>query len=153
MPTIQPFGDTMKAYRKEAGLTQKQLGELLNVKQVDISLIESGRKEAPLELQTAFKALQTPEVSVLRPEPDTPGTGEAGEVLLELMAAARQELEHPMSPEETEALSRSSAEELVSQSVLLREALEVQASRELLAGAQAFRKKREAARRGGSPPC
>lgn len=51
-----------------------------------------------------------------------------------------------MSPEEAEALSRAKPEELLSESVLTREALEVQASRELLSGAKAFHKKREAAR-------
>lgn len=152
MATMQTFGETVKAYRTEAGLTQKQLGELLGIKQVDISLVESGRRQATLELQTAFKALRA-STSALKPKPAAPSTGEAGKVLLELMAAARQELGHPMTPEEAETLSRSAAEELLSQSILTREALEVQANRELLAGAQAFHKKREAARRGGSPPC
>ena len=58
-----------------------------------------------------------------------------------------------MSPKEAETLSSSPAEELPSQSVLLREALEVQASRELLAGAREFRKKREAARKGVGRSC
>lgn len=152
MSRRETFGDMMKEYRKQEGLTQKQLGELLGVKQTDISLIESGRKQAPPEAEAAFTALwrTAPEP---KPEPAAPSTGEAGKLLVELMAAARQELEHPMSPEEAETLSSSPAEELLSQSVLLREALEVQASRELLAGAREFRKKREAARREGGRSC
>ena len=149
---IQTLGDMMKAYRGQEGLTQLQLGELLGVKQTDFSLIESGRKQAPPEAEAAFTALwsATPEP---KPEPAAPSTGEAGRLLVELMAAARQELGHPMSPEEAETLSSSPAEELLSQSVLLREALEVQASRELLAGAREFRKKREAARKGAGRSC
>ena len=49
MSRRETFGDMMKEYRKQEGLTQKQLGELLGVKQTDISLIESGRKQAPPE--------------------------------------------------------------------------------------------------------
>ena len=88
-----------------------------------------------------------------RPEPPASGSGEAEGVLLELMTAARSELGHPMSPEEAEKLSRAGPEELLTQSVLLREALEVQASRELLAGAKAFRRRRESARSGGGQKC
>lgn len=152
MSRRETFGDMMKEYRKQEGLTQKQLGELLGVKQTDISLIESGRKQAPPEAEAAFTALwrTAPEP---KPKPEAPSTGEAGKLLVELMAAARRELGHPMNPEETETLSSSPAEELLSQSVLLREALEVQASRELLAGAREFRKKREAARKGGGRSC
>ena len=152
MSRRETFGDMMKEYRKQEGLTQKQLGELLGVKQTDISLIESGRKQVPPEAEAAFAALwrATPEPE---PEPAAPSTGEAGKLLVELMAAARQELGHPMSPKEAETLSSSPAEELLSQSVLLREALEVQASRELLAGAREFRKKREAARKGVGRSC
>ena len=87
------------------------------------------------------------------PEPPASGSGEAEGVLLELMTAARSELGHPMSPEEAEKLSRAGPEELLTQSVLLREALEVQASRELLAGAKAFRRRRESARSGGGQKC
>ena len=110
---IQTLGDMMKAYRGQEGLTQKQLGELLGVKQTDISLIESGRKQAPPEAEAAFTALwsATPEP---KPEPAAPSTGEAGRLLVELMAAARQELGHPMSPEEAETLSSSSAGGLLS---------------------------------------
>ena len=49
MSRRETFGDMMKVYRRQEGLTQKQLGELLGVKQTDISLIESGRKQVPPE--------------------------------------------------------------------------------------------------------
>ena len=156
MPTIQAIGDTMREYRKREGLTQGQLGELLGAKQTDISRIENGRIRATPELEEAFwnlwKAPREPEPAPL-PEPPASGSGEAEGVLLELMTAARSELGHPMSPEEAEKLSRAGPEELLTQSVLLREALEVQASRELLAGAKAFRRRRESARSGGGQKC
>lgn len=53
-----------------------------------------------------------------------------------------------MSKVELAAWEAAQEEELMTESKLLRETLELRASRELLAGAQAFRKKREAARRG-----
>lgn len=156
MATVQAIGDTMREYRKREGLTQGQLGELLGAKQTDISRIENGRIRATPELEEAFwnlwKAPREPEPAPL-PEPPASGSGEAEGVLLELMTAARSELGHPMSPEEAEKLSRAGPEELLTQSVLLREALEVQASRELLAGAKAFRRRRESARSGGGQKC
>ena len=57
MPTIQAIGDTMREYRKREGLTQGQLGELLGVKQTDISRIENGRIMATPELEEAFWSL------------------------------------------------------------------------------------------------
>ena len=156
MATVQAIGDTMREYRKREGLTQGQLGELLGAKQTDISRIENGRIRATPELEEAFwnlwKAPREPEPAPL-PEPPASGSGEAEGVLLELMTAARSELGHPMSPEEAEKLSRAGPEELLTQSVLLREALEAQASRELLAGAKAFRRRRESARSGGGQKC
>lgn len=94
----------MKEYRKQEGLTQKQLGELLGVKQTDISFVESGRRPPSPELEGAFWSLWK-----ASPEPELPAssTGEAGRVLLGLMAAARDELGHPMSPEELEGLGRA----------------------------------------------
>lgn len=150
MPTVKTIGDTMKEYRRQEGLSQRRLGELLGVKQVDISRIESGQKKASPELEEAFWSLwkASPE-----PEPRTSDVKGAESVLLELMAAARAELGHPISPEEAEELSRAGPEALLTQSALLREALEVQASRELLTGAKAFRKRREGARNGGGRAC
>ena len=45
--TYSTIGDAMKAYRGMNGLAQRQLGELLGVKQPYISPIENGRKTAP----------------------------------------------------------------------------------------------------------
>lgn len=143
MEKTYTLGEEMKAYRGREGLTQRQLGELLGVKQVDISRFENGRKEPPPEVEAAFKAL--PEKRV-EPEPEPKPSGGAAGVLLSFLAAARREMGRPMEPGEEEALSRAKPEELLSESVLTREALEVQASRELLSGAKAFRAKREAAR-------
>lgn len=56
MAKTYTLGEEMKAYRGQEGLTQRQLGELLGVKQVDISRIENGRKEPPPEVEAAFKA-------------------------------------------------------------------------------------------------
>lgn len=140
--------EQMKAYRGRNGLTQKQLGELLGIKQTDVSLIENGRRAATPEIEAALNNLLEK-----RSEPEPKPPGKAAEVLLSFLAAARQEMGRPMEPDEEAALSRAKPEELLSESTLTREALEVQASRELLSGAKTFRKKREAARgpseRGG----
>ena len=146
MPTIQAIGDTMREYRKREGLTQGQLGELLGVKQVDISLFENGRKEPPQEIEAALNSLEEKDGAHPTPGPETGPPGKAAEVLLSFLAAAREEMGAPMGEDEAAALSRAKSEELLAESVLTREALEVQASRELLSGAKAFRKKREAAR-------
>lgn len=150
MSMIYTDGEYLKAYRARNGLTQKRLGELLGVKQTDISLMENGRKEIPPEVEAAFRALVDAE-----PPPDSspPITKQGAAVLLSIMTAARQELGYPIGPEEASELALAKPEELLEQSVLLREAMEAQASRELLAGAQAFRKKREAARNGGGRSC
>lgn len=143
MAKTYTLGEAMKAYRGREGLTQRQLGELLGVKQVDISRLENGRTEPSPEVEAAFKALSEKRAE---PEPEPKPPGGAAEVLLSFLAAARQEMGRPMEPDEEAALSRAKPEELLSKSVLTREALEVQASRELLSGAKAFRAKREAAR-------
>ena len=144
------FGARLKAYRTRNGLTQSQLAKLLGVKQADISRIENGQKEASPKLKAAFSEIfKEPPKEGAAP----PSTGAAVEVLLAEMTAARQEMGRPMKPEEAETLARASPGELLSQSALLREALEVRASRELLAGANECRKKREAARRGGGREC
>lgn len=143
MAKTYTLGEAMKAYRGREGLTQRQLGELLGVKQADISHLENGRTEPPPEVEAAFKALSEKRAE---PEPEPKPPGGAAEVLISFLAAARQEMGRPMGPDEEEALSRAKPEELLSESVLTREALEVQASRELLSGAKAFRAKREAAR-------
>ena len=150
------LGERMKAHRGRNGLTQRQLAEKLGVKQTDISLIENGKKEASPELEAAFGELSFGPMQREPTEPPSvppPSTGKAVEVLLAEITAARQEMGRPMEPDEAAALARAAPVELLSQSVLLREALEVQASRELLAGAKEFRKKREAARNGGGRRC
>ena len=148
--TYSTIGDAMKAYRGMNGLAQRQLGELLGVKQTDISQIENGRKTAPPEVEAAFRALVD-----TGPPPDSspPITKQGAAVLISIMTAARQELGYPIGPEEASELALAKPEELLEQSVLLREAMEAQASWELLAGAQAFRKKRETARNGGGRSC
>lgn len=143
MAKTYTLGEAMKAYRGREGLTQRQLGELLGVKQADISRLENGRTEPPPEVEAAFKALSEKQAE---PEPEPKPPGGAAKVLISFLTAARQEMGRPMGPDEEEALSRAKPEELLSESVLTREALEVQASRELLSGAKAFRAKREAAR-------
>ena len=143
MAKTYTLGEAMKAYRGREGLTQRQLGELLGVKQTDISRLENGRTEPSPEVEAAFKALSEKRAE---PEPEPKPPGGAAEVLLSFLAAARQEMGRPMEPDEEAALSRAKPEELLSESVLTREALEAQASRELLSGAKAFRAKREAAR-------
>lgn len=146
METKYTPAEQMKAYRGRNGLTQKQLGELLGIKQADVSLIENERRAATPEIEAALLALLE---KGAEPKP----LGKAAEVLLSFLAAAWQEMGRPMEPDEKATLSKAKPEELLSESVLTREALEVQASRELLSGAKAFRKKREAARNGGGCKC
>lgn len=43
------FGQRLKSLRKEAGLTQKELGAKLNVTKVSISLYENGTRMASIE--------------------------------------------------------------------------------------------------------
>ena len=143
MAKTYTLGEAMKAYRGREDLTQRQLGELLGVKQVDISRLENGRTEPSPEVEAAFKALSEKRAE---PEPEPKPPGGAAEVLLSFLAAARQEMGRPMGPDEEAALSRAMPEALLSEAARTREALEVQASRELLSGAKAFRAKREAAR-------
>lgn len=132
----RPVGEAMRELRQKRGLTQKQLGQMLDVDPTHISLVENGRRNAGPVLVKQLQAL-------IEARPPFPGSAQ---VLLAEMTAARQELGQPIEAAEAAALSEMDPETLLTQSILLREALEVQASRELLAGAKAFRKKREAAR-------
>lgn len=148
--TKKPIGEVMREYREREGLTQRQLGDRLGIAQTVVSQIESGRRRLGAAQEAAFR--QRFGVDEADPAP-APGTGRSAEVLLAEITAARQEMGRPIAPEEAEALTRMDAGELLSQSILLREALEVQATREMLAGAKAFRRKREAARNGGGRSC
>lgn len=143
--TNKPIGEVVREYREREGLTQRQLGERLGIKQEVISQIETGRRKLGAAQEEAFRKRFGGNESDPTP---APGTGRSAEVLLAEITAARQEMGRPITMEEAEALAGMETGELLSQSILLREALEVQASRELLAGAKAFRKKREAAQRG-----
>lgn len=148
--TCNTIGEAMKVYRGKNGLTQQQLGELLDIKQPEISQIENGQKAALPDVEEAFRAL----VEAEPPQSSAPPVKRQGvAILLSVMTAARQELGYPIGPEEANELVLAKPEELLEQSILLREAMEAQASRELLAGAQAFRRKREAARNGGGRSC
>ena len=81
MEKTYTLGEEMKAYRGREGLTQRQLGELLGVKQVDISRFENGRKEPPPEVEAAFKALPEKRAEP-EPEPKPSGGSGGGSALL-----------------------------------------------------------------------
>ena len=57
------FREQMKAHRAQNGLTQKQLGELLGVKQAVISRIESGQKQAPRSSRPRSRPYRPPPLS------------------------------------------------------------------------------------------
>jgi transcriptional regulator with XRE-family HTH domain len=134
-----PTGEVMRELRQKRGLTQKQFGQMLDVDAGYISLMENGRRKLPPALIAKLRTL-------MEEEPFAPTALDSAQVLLAEMTAARQEMGKPITAEEAAALAEMDPEALMTQSILLREALEVQASRELLAGAKAFRKKRESAR-------
>lgn len=138
--TAVPFGTLMKEVREREGLTQRELAERLSIPQPKISRLEHGAPPPP-ELERRFRAVFGLEDNPRNASPPPGGTGAA--LLAAEMWAARQLLERPMDEAEQQALLAVGPEALLIQAALLRETLEVRASMELLAGAQAFRKRRE----------
>lgn len=146
--TFEPFSEVIREKRIQARLTQRELAVKLGVSPGYISQLERGAVPSPTvreELSRIFEAESTAPAEEGAP----PQTGSV-QILLEEIAAARAELGKPMGAAERDSLAAAEPGEVLNQSVLLREALEVRASRELLAGAEAFRKKRERVRRGGT---
>ena len=128
------FGAVMKAERKRRGMTQDTLAEMLSVTQSAISQVESGEFTASRKFQALFY-----ECMGIHPI--------SRSMLLDEMGAARKELGQPMLELEKAAWELAEDEKLLTESILLREALELRASRDTLAGTQAFRRKQEAAAR------
>lgn len=54
------IGEAIRQARKEKGLTQEQLGELMGVQRPQVSKIESGRNLTVSTIARAFKALGVP---------------------------------------------------------------------------------------------
>jgi len=148
----KPFAERLKEARAREGLSQGEMAVRLGILQPSLSRLEHGGNPSAATLQR-FEEEFGEEPPTTQPEA-TAAPAQATRLLLDEMAAARAELGHPMDDAERSALERAGASELLIQSPLLREALEVRASRELLAGAQMFRRKREAARtQGGGRKC
>lgn len=54
------FGDTLRALREGAGLTQEELGARTGIQMADISRLESGRRDA--RLSTVFRLAEALDV-------------------------------------------------------------------------------------------
>lgn len=148
-PSEKPFGELMREVRKARGMTQLELAELLGVAQPFISSIERGERDSSKPLKKLFyekMQIQEPQASGLS-APPTPRSA-AGPVLLDEIKAAHEELGRPLSEIELAAWSAAKEEELVAESALLREALELRTKRELLAAAKASRQRWEAKAHG-----
>ena len=157
----KPFGLLIREARTELGMTQKQLAEALGVTQATVSRMErdgtAGKeREVPHKMKEAFcrlldenglqlQGLIAPECpGPPLPAPPGPASGIAG-ILAKEILAARKALGEPAEAEGAEALSSTmSADELMEAAGLLKAALELRSNRELLAAAQASRRRWEA---------
>lgn len=144
-PTEKPFGEVMRETRKRLGMTQLELALQLGAGQSTIAGIECGAYNAGGTLKTLFyekfsqtARQQAPQESEIAPH------SIGAQILLQEIRAAREDLGQPMMNIEIKAWGQATEDELLKESVLLREILELRSTRELLAGAQAFRKRREA---------
>lgn len=150
----KPFGEIMREARKRLGLTQLELAVQLGVGQSTIAGIECGATNAGGALKVSFyDKFFPPDEQPVPQKPKVFSSSICRQILLEEIKAGREDLGQPMLAIEIEAWKRSVDGELLRESALLRETLELRSTRELLAGAQAFRKKRETARNGGGRSC
>lgn len=153
------FGEIMKETRKQLGMTQKEVAGILGVTHAHISNAEKGGHVSGHFKKLFERTFQSTEGGRAEIETESPAPKEtaahsmAEDILFEEIQTARSELGRPMLDIEIEAWKAAPGNELISESILLREALELRSTRELLAGAQAFRKKREASRKGGGRLC
>ena len=157
----KPFGLLMREARTELEMTQGQLAKVLGVTQTTVSRMErkgaAGKScSVPRKVKEAFcrlldengvqlQGLIAPECpGPPPPAPPGPASGIAG-ILAKEILAARKALGEPAEAGGAEALcSTMSAEELTEAAGLLKAALELRSNRELLAAAQASRRRWEA---------
>lgn len=143
---MKTYGETLKEFRAREGLTQRQMAARMGVKPSTYSAVETGRLKASETFKAAVARAQATGSPLSEPRAAAPPPGI--DLLLDEMEAARAELGKPMSREERAALEASPPEDVFARSVILRETMEVRSTRELLKGAEAFKRKREARGRG-----
>lgn len=148
-PPEKPFGELMREVRKAEGMTQLELAERLGVTQPMISGIERGETGSSEPLKRLFYAKMGIQ------EPQTGDVSEAQTshfatrvMLLNEIKAAFEALEHPLSEAEAAVWGSAENDQLLAESSLLREALELRTKRELLAAAKASRQRWEAKAHG-----
>lgn len=147
-PSEKPFGELVKEIRIEHGLTQRNLADILGVTAAHISNVEKGGG-----VSDTFKRLFFEKMRIQKPQPGevyaalTPQPT-ARIILLDEIKAAYAVLEHPLSEDEMAVWSSAGNDQLLLESALLREVLELRTKRELLAAAKASRQRWEAKARG-----
>lgn len=140
------FGAMMKAERKRRGMTQAALGEILGVTPAHISSVERGGKSSEMLEKLFCEKMDIHHSTEVNPAAPPPlPLSMARSMLLDEIEATRKELGRPMPELEKAAWARAEEMELLSASILLWETLVLRASRDTLAGTQAFRRKQEAA--------
>lgn len=148
-PSEKPFGELMREIRKAKRMTQRELSEHLGVKQSTISGIEKGRYNAGPSLKKLFyekMEIQEPQIGEISAALTPRST--AGVMLLDEIKETLEELGRPLLKIEVEAWAAAKEDELLTESALLREALELRTKRELLAAAKASRQRWEAKAHG-----
>lgn len=147
-PSEKSFGELVKEIRKERGLMQKNLADILGVTAAHISNVEKGGNASE-----AFKKLFFEKMEIQEPQPrevsvaSTPQSA-AKIILLDEIKAAFEALEHPLPEDEMAVWASAGNDQLLLESALLREVLELRTKRELLAAAKASSQRWEAKARG-----
>lgn len=67
---MQLIGDKVRKYRRQKGLSQERLGELVGFSQSKISKIENGDWDSLSDLRLIARVLEVPIEELVRDEPD-----------------------------------------------------------------------------------
>ena len=147
-PSEKPFGELVTEIRIKRDLTQRNLAGVLGVTAAHISNVEKGGNASE-----AFKKLFFEKMEIQEPQ-----TGDVSEaqtshfaarvMLLDEIKAAFEVLEHPLSEAEMAVCASAENDQLLEESAMLREALELRTKRELLAAAKASCQRWEAKAHG-----
>lgn len=150
------FGKFVRKVRRDRDMTQEELAAYLGVTRGQIANIEAGKTSGVRGFRTLFyerMGIQPDRQEPKPPEPVSPPSHtlpplSSNSILLEELKAVRSELGHPLLKTEIEAWAAAKEDELLTESALLREALELRTKRELLAAAKASRRRWEAKAHG-----
>ena len=66
---MQLLGDKVRKYRREKGLSQERLGELVSFSQSKISKIENGERDSLSDLRLIARALEVPIEELVKDDP------------------------------------------------------------------------------------